>query len=342
MGASKAQIEAKEENKMFKLKQWFWLSLSLLLIFILIGWVEQVQAQQKYPTKGIEIINGWAAGGSTDLSARLMAAYLSKKWGVPVNVVPKPGGITVPAQIEVYNAKPDGYTIFLDGSTSSSQLIAAVKNPPFNIMDRTFIGNIAISPLFYIVRSDSPIKSMKDVEVEAKKDPGNFTWSSLGGASGTDFAWRKFMRTIGVDVLKTKPVVSKGGAEGVAIAAAGTVKVGMGSITAAGPAIDGKLVRPLAVASRKRSVRYPDVPTIVEAGYPTAVHEDRYGPSGPPKIPSDIVEKWEKALEEMAKDPEFNSQLNRLGMTTYYLNARDTRELTLKEMEDVKELLGLK
>jgi len=87
--------------------------LSVLILFVLVGWVEQAQSQEKYPTRAIEIIAPFPPGGGTDLGNRIIAAYLNKKWRVPVNVINKPGGNFVPACLSVYKADPDGYTVLL-------------------------------------------------------------------------------------------------------------------------------------------------------------------------------------------------------------------------------------
>ncbi len=314
----------------------------LVVMLLFVGWVEQGQAQKKYPSEAIEIIVPYNPGGATDLSARIVADYMSKKWRVTISVVNKPAGVRVPACLELYNAKPDGYTLMMDGMGSSSQLPVAVKNLPFNVMDRTFIAIFADTPSIYVVHPDSPIKNLKDLEAEIKKDPGTFTWTSLGGAGSYDHAMRKFLKAIGVDVMKTKPVVVKGGAEGVSLTAAGSVKLGFATISSAGPSIGAKIIRPVAITSNNRNPNFPDVPTIGEAGYPTAIQADRYGPSGPPNLPSYIVEIWNKALQEMLKDPEVLKKLERIGCTPLYQNARETRERVLKELEEIRELYGLK
>ncbi len=166
---------------MCKTKWWFLAGVFSVLIIMLAGWIGEVQSQEKYPTRAIDIIVPFSAGGSTDLTARVVSAYLRKKWGVPVNVINKSGGNTVPAGLEVYSAKPDGYTLLLDGTPSFSMLPAVVKNLPFDLMKRTFFASIGICPLIFSVHPDSPFQNMKDAEAEAKKDPENFTWTSLGG-----------------------------------------------------------------------------------------------------------------------------------------------------------------
>lgn len=326
---------------MCKTKKCFLPSL-LLIIFLLTVWVGPVQSQDKYPTRAIDLIVPFAPGASTDLWTRITADYLKNKWGVPVNVVNKPGGNTVPACLEVYNSKPDGYTLLADNNPSSSMTPIVVKSLPYKIMDRTFIAMTAIVPMVPIVHSGSTFKSLKDLEIEAKKDPENFTWTSLGGAGAQDFTCRQFIKAIGVDVFKTKPIMSQGGAHAVTLTAGGHVKLGVGTTSGALPAISGGMVRPLAITSKTRDPNLPDVPTTAELGYPTVSCLYWIGVSGPPNLPSLIVDKWDKTLQEMLKDPEILSRLKKIMALPFYHNAKGMREYVTKETEEVATLFGLK
>jgi tripartite-type tricarboxylate transporter receptor subunit TctC len=90
------------------------------------------------------------------MTARITAPLLSKRWGVPVNVINKPGGNTIPAQVEIYSSPADGYTIYTDGQPTST--LVAVKEVPFKIMDRTFIASTLAIPNILVVPMNSPIK----------------------------------------------------------------------------------------------------------------------------------------------------------------------------------------
>jgi tripartite-type tricarboxylate transporter receptor subunit TctC len=324
-----------------KKKRFFLGLLSVLIISISTGWFDQVQAQDKYPTRAIEIIVPFAPGGGTDLAPRIVSGYVSKKWGVPVNVVNKPGGNTVPACLEVYGAKPDGYTLLGDSQSSASTLGAAVRNLPFKIMDRTFVGMTSLGPFFLMVSPTSPFKTLKDLADEAKKDPDNFTWTSTGGASGLDFTGRQFFKTIGVDVSKTKPVMALGGAPAVSLTAGGHVKMGLGASSAM-PAIKGEMVRTLAITTKTRWPDLPNIPTTEEQGFPTVNVQYWTGISGPPKLPSYIIDKWEKVLQEALKDPEIISAMRNIGVLPFYRNEHGTKEYVMKEVEGVNTLWGLK
>jgi tripartite-type tricarboxylate transporter receptor subunit TctC len=322
-------------------KCFLWGLLSVFIISISPGLFDQVQAQDKYPTRAIEIIVPFAPGGGTDLAPRIIAGYVSKKWGVPVNVVNKPGGNTVPACLEVYNAKPDGYTLLGDSQSSTSTLGAAVRNLPFKVMDRTFIGMTSIGPFFLMVSPNSPYKNLRDLADDAKREPENFTWTSTGGASGLDFTGRQFFRVIGVDVSKTKPVMAPGGAPAVSLTAGGHVKLGLGA-TSAMAAINGGLVKTLAITTKTRWPDLPNIPTTEEQGFPSVNVQYWTGLSGPAKMPSPIIEKWDKVLQEALKDPEIITAMRNIGVLPFYRNGSGTKEYVLKEVEEVNTLWGLK
>lgn len=296
------------------------------------------RAQEKFPSKAIEIIVPFAAGASTDLGCRVIAQALEAKWGVPVRVVNKPGGNTVPAVNDLMNAKPDGYTVLADGPPQSSMLDTAVKNLPFKVTDRTFIAMTAFTPMMFLAPADSPFKTLGDAAAAAKADPASFTWTSLGGAGAQDMANRQFFKAIGVDVAKTRALQLKGGSEAVTMTAGGHVKMGVGSYSAfAAPLQSGK-VRVLATASPDRWPNLPDTPTAREAGYPTIETLYWIGISGPPKLPADIVEVWDKALKEVIADPAVQSGLLKVGLKASYEDATAMAKRVERERAETQDL----
>jgi hypothetical protein len=165
----------------------------------------------KYPAKGIDVIVPFAPGAGTDLMGRVVAEALSKKWGVPVNVVNKPGGNTIIGVNEVMRAAHDGYTLLVDSPGSSSMQVG-MKDLPYKVEERTFVARAAASPMAFIVPANSPWKDLKAVAEAEKKDPGALTWTSLGGASGVDLVMQQFFKAAGIDVPKTRMVTYPGAA----------------------------------------------------------------------------------------------------------------------------------
>lgn len=321
---------------MWKTKTWF---LVVLLICVMAG---IAHSDAKYPARPIEIIVPFNAGGSTDLTARITAAYLSKKWNSPVNVVNKPGGNTVPACFEVHRSNPDGHTLLADGNGSASMLQNAVKNLPFKVMDRTFIAITMLIPDVILVSSDSPFKSLKDVEAAVKKSPERWTWTSLGGTSPVDFVIRQFLKAVNVDISKTKPVIFTGGSQAVVQVAGGHVMVGVASISSVLPAVKAGTIRVLAVTDDKRNPSLPDVPTTAELGYPSVNASQWVGVSGPPNLPPTIISQWDIALQELLKDPDTLTRLRSIGARPFYHNMQDAKAFVAKEEEEVRALWSLK
>ncbi len=326
---------------MFKMRSNLIKGLIICSVMIMTVLCEQAQSQERYPNRPIDIVVPFKPGGGVDSTARVIAPFLSKKLGVPINILNKPGANTLAASVEVFDAAPNGYTFLADCTSSSSVLGVVVKDIPFKIMDRTFIAMMVSTPGGLMVPAASPWKSLDDLKAEAKRDPGGFTWASFGGAGSPDHITRQFLKTIGVDVLKTKPVMGTGGAEMAALLAGGHVKFGAGNIVSAKGAIEANLIRLLATTT-VRDPNFPNVPTTAELGYPAINYLGWIGFSGPPKVPSPISDMWNKALKEVLTYPECIAQFKRIGFVPFYKNAREMREYIMKETEEATELYGLK
>ncbi len=327
---------------MGRTRKFLLVSLALFSLFVLLGGTHQVQSQQKYPTRAINMIVPFTPGGSTDMAARAMAVFLNKKWGVAVNVVNKPGGNTIPGQLEVYTSTPDGYTMLADGLPMCSLLELVVKDLPFKVMDRTFIAITAYNPIITITPSTSPYKTLKDMIEDAKKDPENFTWDSLGGVSGDDFVGRMVFKAAGIDYSKAKVVMSKGGSAAAILVAGGHIKMGHPAIISAWPHIQAGTVKVLAVALKERDPLLPNVPTHAELGYPSVYCPFWLGLSGPPKMPGYIVDIWNSATKEMMKDPEFLDQLKKMFFRPFYHSPTEMVEYIKKEREVAADVYGIK
>ena len=299
-----------------------------------------VHAQAKYPTKPIEIIVPFAAGASTDSSARVLAQVLETRWGVPVKVVNKPGGNTVPAVTEVMAARTDGTTFLMDNIASSAMLDTVVKNLPYSVFDRTFVAVAAYTPMMFIVHSESPFKTLKEAGDALKSDTGNFTWTSLGGVGGQDMAFRQFAAAVGADVGKTRAIALKGGSEAVTLTAGGHVRMGTGTWSAvAAPFSAGKL-RVLAVAGRERWPGLPDTPSTTEAGLPDVDAQFWVGISGPPKLPPDIVATWDAALKEVLADKAVQEKLLNAGVLASYMDAPAMRAKVERDRKATQTLFA--
>lgn len=295
-------------------------------------------AQEWRPTRPVEIVVPFAAGGSTDLGMRVIAPALEARWGVPVRVVNKPGGNTVPAVNEVRNAAPDGHTVLADGPPSSSMLDTAVRNLPFRVQDRTFVSIAAYTPMKFVVPADSPFRTLQDAAEAARRDPGSFTWTSLGGAGAQDMANRQFFRAIGVDVQRTRPLQLRGGSEAITMTAGGHVRMGVGSFASIAAPLQAGRLRVLAVASPERWPTLPDTPTAREAGFPTIETLYWIGFSGPPGMPAEIAAAYDRATREVVADAQVREGLLRVGLLPLYANQAQMLERVAREREETQQL----
>jgi tripartite-type tricarboxylate transporter receptor subunit TctC len=305
---------------------------------MLIFGIGSAAAQEKYPTKAVELIVPFAAGGSTDLGGRVLAQQLEAKWGVPVRIVNKPGGNTVPAVSEIMRSKADGYTLLVDGPPQSSMLETVVKNLPFKTTDRTFIAIAAYTPMKFVVPYDSPFKTLQDAANAVKQDPTTFTWTSLGGAGAQDMAFRLFFKANNVDVTKTRAIQLKGGSEAITMTAGGHVRLGVGSYSSIAAPLDAKRIRVLAVAAPERWPNLPDTQTTAEAGFPSVEVLYWIGISGPPNLSPQIVKVWDDTLREIGKSQAYRDGLLKVGLLPLYRNAKDMAERVQKEAAETSAL----
>lgn len=305
------------------------------------GLSETSLCQTKYPTRPISILCPYSPGGTLDVVSRIGASYFSEKFGVPVNIINKPGGNTIPATLEVMNSTADGYTLLAESQASCS-LLVLVKDLPFKIMDRTYITAVTNAPMLLLVPGSSPWQTLGDLVNAVKKNADGFTWISGGSASVPAYVIRKFFASIGVDVLKTREVMAKGGGEQMTQVAGGHVNLTALAPASTLPAIKAGTIRPLAITSRARHPMLPNVPTTKELGYPDVDIEVWGGFSGPLNLPPEVTDTWNKAVQKAQGDPKFLSGYDKVGVPVFYRNSAEARTLVLKEMEEVKKLWGIK
>lgn len=254
---------------------------------------------------------------------------------MPINVVNKPGGNTVPANQALYAAQPDGYTLFGDSIGSSAILPTSVPNLPFNVMDRTFVSMVSSNSMLIFTGPNTGYKTLKDALDDAKKDPPNFTWTAVGVA---EIPIRQMFAAVGVDIKQTKSVVSSGSVSATVLASNGSVKLGIAAPGSSISQVQSGLVKPLALAAEKRLENLADVPTTTEAGFPSVKVVSWIGISGPPKLPTYVVEKWNAGIKEMLADPVIVSQLKGFASIPDY---RDSEAFRAEVDREIKEFAAL-
>jgi tripartite-type tricarboxylate transporter receptor subunit TctC len=312
-------------------------ALMVLLVVLPVG---GALAQSDYPTKGVEIVVPFAAGGGTDLISRLVADYMGKKWGKPMLVVNKPGGGgIVGARAALKEGRPDGYTMLMDIHTTSSMHIGAWKTPQLTLADRKYAARIVRDPMVFAVKADAPWKSFKELSDWVKANPGELIWSTAGPSGPSRYTAYDWFTQIGVDGTKTKMVITEGAADSMAKLAGGHVVLAIHSVAEAQAMAQAGKIRLLAVLSPTRIKYIKDVPTAEEQGVMKGVRVLWWAAvSFPAGTPDPIVKKWEAALAEMVKDPHFLAGADRISMNIDYLSGEQTRAFVEKEAVGYTEM----
>ncbi|MEO6362983.1 MAG: tripartite tricarboxylate transporter substrate binding protein [Caldimonas sp.] len=265
-----------------------------------------------YPDKPIRIVVTFAAGGASDIVARVIGEQLGKKLGQAVIVDNRPGAGGSVGGSNVVQSPPDGYTLMLSNSTPVSIGPFALEKQPYDpIADFTHIASIGSAPCVVMANPAYGINTIVDLENAAKK-AGSLQFGSGGPASIGHIYGELMNRAMGI---KMTHVPYRGGAPMTTDLIAGVIPVGIDVITAFVPFFKTGQIRPLAVTSAQRSPLAPDVPTVGEFGFSKLVLDNFFGLSGPAKMPADLVAKLNVAVNEVLAQPEIRKRLLELGVT---------------------------
>lgn len=305
-------------------------SFSLFAVTFFIG---SAASATGYPNRPVEVICGFGAGGGSDLAARLIAGHVSKKWGVPVNVVNMPGASGIIGARHAMAAKPDGYTLMLDGHGVSSMLAATQVDLPFKWDNRTVIARVSLDPVFYSVKKDAPWKDLRELAEYIRKNPKVIRYGTAGGTAVGSFAIPQFLEVNNLPFDIINPVVFKSGAEVTTALVGGHIDLAAQVYSETAGLLLAKRVKTLAVIYHERLPGFPDLPTTQEAGYPGLNVFAWHGISGPPGLSKEILAKWSQTLEEASKDPAFLEQAGKIYKIISYLGPTECWDFIMKEYE---------
>jgi tripartite-type tricarboxylate transporter receptor subunit TctC len=314
------------------------ISIVILLAGMIFGGAVSFAGAAAYPSKPITIIVPWAPGSASDFVPRVIGPHLSKRLGVPVNIVNKAGGSGVPATLEAVSAAADGYTVLADCPGTSSIHLAWMKDLPYKVEDRTYMALGVAFPTAFVVRADAPWKTLQDIEQAIRKDPASFRW---GGAGTTQsdfgiFLLKAALKKKGVDISKTKTVSFTGGAPAMVALAGGHIDIYFGSRSLSQSYVDAGKVRRIAVARPERSNVFPGLPTAKEQGFPTVLTDFWVGFSGPAGLPPNVVQTWEKHVKEIVNDPVVLPEWEKLGGQPEYMASAEFKKFVLDEANEIK------
>jgi tripartite-type tricarboxylate transporter receptor subunit TctC len=262
----------------------------------------------EWPAKPVRIVVAYAAGGATDLLARVFAEQLSIAFGQQFFVENRTGGGGLVGDEVVARSEPDGYTLMASGLPS--HVLAPAMNPKnagFDPMrDFTHIAYLGGPPNVFVVHASSPVKSFADLLALMRSAPAGVEYVSPSiGSVGNMVAEYVAAK----EKVKLVHVAYRGGGAAVLDLVAGHVKVGSMTLATTLPHIRTGVLRPIVISSAARVPEVPDVPTLAELGYPELVVTTWYALSGPAGLPRDIVERLNAEVNRAMDVPKVREHL---------------------------------
>ena len=264
-----------------------------------------------YPVKPIRLIVPFAAGGTTDIIARVISEPLAKALGQPVVVENKGGGGGTVGAAEAARAQPDGYTLSIATVSTTATNPAVNPKMPYDVQrDFVPIINIAATPNVIAVHPSFPASDFKGFVAELKKNPGKYSFSSPGTGSIGHLLMEMVKVEAGVSVVH---IPYRGAGPALNDTVAGQVNMIMDNLPSALPFIKEKRLKAIVVAAPGRVPGMDDVPTFKEVGIPVANRSAYYGIVGPKNLPKDIVDKVNAATRKALEDPAVRKRIEDTG-----------------------------
>jgi tripartite-type tricarboxylate transporter receptor subunit TctC len=315
---------------------------SFVLLFVVIGLFLTAgvpMASADYPEREITVIVPWAAGGGTDLIARILGDLIAKDLGKPVVVVNKPGGGGLVGFNAIATAKPDGYTL---GINTNSQILQ--KYSASSYLDWRAFTPIALhnyDPASFTVKTDAPWKTIREALDYAKANPMKVRVANSGPGAMMHVAAALLGNKAGVQFTH---VPYPGGNPAAVAVAGGHVEATTVTPAEGGTLVRGGQLRILAVAAQKRDQLFPNVPTFKEAGidFVFGVWRCLVAPKDTPK---EIIAKLEKSAEKAVHDPKFIDFMTKNGFGQIYQGSAASAATMAQDEMDMEKIvpsLGLK
>jgi tripartite-type tricarboxylate transporter receptor subunit TctC len=264
---------------------------------------------QGYPTRPVELIVPFAAGGGSDLLARLAAEGLAKRLGQPFLVINRPGANTNIGMLSVARAKPDGHTLLIAsvGLAANPSLYTKLNfDPRAELAPITLLAN---SPTVLVVPPALPVASLPEFVAYAKQHPGELNYGSYGAGSGPHLATELFMAMTGTKLVH---IPYGGGGPAAVGAMTNQVQALFASVLPVLGMVRGGKLKPIAIASEHRSTLLPDVPTFAESGldYRTGTW---FGLLAPAQTPAAVIATLNRETVAVLREENVHARLTEQG-----------------------------
>ena len=294
-------------------------------------------AQPTYPNRPIKFIAPFPPGGTSDVLGRIMAQKLSDALGQSVIVENRPGASGNIGHDIAAKSAPDGYTLLLSNSSTVVNNPHLFKQMSFDwYKDFSPISMVAIAGLVLVVHPSVPVKSVSELTALAKSKPGQLNFGSGGKGIQSHISGEMYKTAANVDIVH---IPYKGTGVAVADLVAGQIHMVFSDMAPAVPFIKASKLRALAVTSPQRSTTLPDLPTMIELGFPNFEAANWWSIVTPKGVPNSIIERINQELGKIMTSQEIKDSFEKLGVTPLYSEPNKVFELSRKESPIIGEIL---
>ena len=290
-----------------------------------------------FPDKPIRIVNGFAAGGGSDILLRALLPAFSEKLGQPIVIdyrVGAGGNVAIEA---VAKAAPDGYTLLMGFAGLATAPFLNAKLPFDPIKDLAPVTLVGIVPNVLLVHPSVPAKTAREFVAYAKANPGKLNFTSPGPGTTQHLVGELFKLSAAIDMVH---IPYKGGAQAQADVVGGVAQTIFNVVPSALPMIRADKLRALAVTGKTRSEALPAVPTMIEAGYQGVTAVTWNGILAPAGTPREIVAKLNEAMVGVLRTAEMKEQLARLGQEVAWSTPEEFAAFLRDETEKWRKVIA--
>jgi tripartite-type tricarboxylate transporter receptor subunit TctC len=318
------------------------LRINIAMLAILAAFAVPPARAETYPSRQVTIVVPFAAGGGSDLLARLVAQKLEEKFVKPFIIENRPGAATTLAAMQAVRSTPDGYTLMQATSSTMAINVSMSKKMPYEpLKDLVPVALLSSSPFFLVVKADSPIKTVADLIALAKAKPNGLNYGSGGPGSMHHLSTELLQSLAGIQMTHvpykaTPPAMND--------LMAGHIQVLFGDTTSTLPFIKQGTVRGVAVTTAKRSPAAPEIPTVAETvpGYESASWQMLVAPGA---TPPEVIALLNREVHAIFSNPTVIQELERRGIGPALTgNPEEVREFVKNEIvrwSDVVRRAGL-
>ena len=296
-------------------------------------------AQEPFPSRPIKILVGAGAGGTTDLTARLVGDKMGKLLGQPVVIENRPGASGTLSVAQTVRAPADGHTLVWVGNSVMAISPYLYKNPGYDVKTLITVGQATTSGFVLVASPTLGVRSVKELVAYGKAHPGKLSFGS-NGVNGSLHLLAELLKSEGG--FEALHVPYKGGAESAAAIMGGNIHFLFDALSSNIPLVRSGKLKALAVTGPQREKELPEVPTMAEQGFPGMTTEVFFGLVAAPGTPHAIVTKLNETMRTALADPAVREALERSGNQPKYGTPQQFRALVDKEGARFEALLNAK